>query len=280
MAALDSAERAARTVVDAPVLFVGASAFGVLKLPVEVTRPLRISVDVYGVLALLTFAFTPALLAGLYGLASNALDGDVSPGDFWTGVGDGYGNLLLAAALYALVQHLLLLSFTVLAVVVFVLLAGGLGVLAEAAADPGRVDAVTAAAGGLAVAGVVAVSVVYVAVRATVAFFLQLYKPAAALDGHGPLGAFRESARLVRANVERTLAFVLVRVFATVVLLLPGVVAVVGFLVVGGGVFDQLGRGTAGVVVVAVTAVGFAVGVVELAFLATHRVAFYRAVAD
>lgn len=280
MAALRSAERAARALLESPVLFVGAAALGVLKLPVEATRPLRISLDVYAVLALLTFAFTPVMLAGLYGLASSSLRGDGAPGDFWTGVGDGYLNLLLANLLYATVQHLLLLVFTVVAVVVFVVLAGGLGVLADASADPRTVEDASSAAGAVAVVGVVVVSVSYLAVRFTVAFFLQLYKPAAALGGNGPVSAFRESVRLVRANVERTLAFVLVRVFATVVLVLPGVVAVVAYLVVDARLLGQLEGATAGVAVAAVLVVGFAVGVVELAFLATYRVAFYRALAD
>lgn len=276
MAALDSAERAARALLESPVLFVGAAALGVLKLPVEATRPLRISLDVYALLALLTFVFTPVMLAGLYGLAAGALERTGSQDDYWQGIGDGYLNLVLANVLYALVQHVLMLVFTVVAVVVFVVLAGGLGILAQTASDPSSVQDAYAAAGLASAAGVVAVSVVYLALRATIAFYLQLYKPAAALGGHDPLTAFGESVRLVRANPESTLAFVLVRGFATVVLLLPGVVAVVAFLVVESSLLQQIEGASGAIVVAAVLVVGFAVGVVELAFLATYRVAFYR----
>ena len=281
MVALESAERAARALREFPVLFAGAAALGVLKLPVEAFRPLRISLDVYAVLALLTFAFTPVLLSGLYGLAAGALAGTGSGDDFWQGVGDGYLNLLLANLVYALVQHVLLLVFTVVAALVFVLLAGGAGVLAEVAAEPGSAEQLYAAAGFLAVGGVILVSLVYLVVRFTVAFFLQLYQPAAVVGGRGPASAFAESASLVRANPERTLAFVLVRLFAMVVLVLPGLVAVVAVVVVEGSLLEGLGRGAGPILLAAVLVVGFAVGVLELAFLATYRVAFYRSlVAD
>lgn len=276
MAALDSAERAARTLLESPVLFAAAAAFGVLKLPVEATRPLRITLDVYAVLALLTFAFTPVLLAGLYGLAAGALRGAGTTGDFWQGAGDGYLNLLLANLVYASVQHLLLLVFSVVAAVVFVVLAGGLGVLAEAAAGPENARDAYAAAGVLSTGAVVVVSVVYLAVRFTVAFFMQLYKPSAAVGGNDPLSAFAESASLVRANLESTLAFVLVRGFVMVVLLLAGLVAVVSFFLVQSSLLQQVGEGPIGIALVGVLVVGFGVGVVELAFLATYRVAFYR----
>lgn len=280
MAALDSAERAARTLLDHPVVFVGAAALGVLKLPVEATRTVRVALDVYGVLALLTFVFTPVLLAGVYGVAASALRDEAEPGAFWGGVGAGYVDLVLANVAYAVLQHLLLLFFSVVALVVFVLFAGGVGVVAGVVEDPGTAEDTYAAAGLLAVAGVVVVAVVYLAVRGLVAFHLQLYKPAAVLGDHGPLGAFRESVRLVRANVESTLAFVLVRLFATVLLVLPGVVAVVGVVVVDASVLRQLEGASAWVAVAAVLVVGFAVGVVELAFLATYRVAFYRSLVD
>lgn len=280
MAALESAERAARAMLDSPVLFVGAAALGVLKLPVEGFRPLRITADVYGVLALLTFAFTPVLLAGLYGLAAGAIGGSASSDDYWTGVGDGYLNLVLANILYALVQHLLLLVFFLAAVSVFALLAGGAGVLAEAASDPTSADTVTTAGGFVALGGFVCVSLAYLLARFSVAFFMQLYKPSAAVGGNGPVEAFRESAALVRANVESTLAFVLLRMFVMVVLVLPGVVALVASAVVESSLLEQLQTVTAGVVLATVLVVGFVVGVVELAFLATHRVAFYRSLVE
>lgn len=278
MAALESAERAARALLEFPVLFVGAAALGVLKLPVEATRPLRITLDVYAVLALLTFAFTPVMLAGLYGLAAAALRGDGSAGDFWQGIGDGYLNLLLANVVYAAVQHLLMLVFTVVAVLVFVVLAGGIGVLAELTADPAAVEDVAAAAGVVSVAGIVVIAVVYLGIRFALAFFMQLYRPSAAVGGNGPVAAFAESARLVRANPESTLAFVLVRGFAMGLLVLPGLVAVVAFVVVEVSLLDQLQE--AGPLVAAVLVVGFAVGIVELAFLATYRVTFYRSLVE
>lgn len=275
MVALESAERALRALREFPLLFGAAALFGVLKLPVEVTRPLRITYDVYAVLALLTFLFTPVLLAGLYGWADRALSGD-GTGSFWAAVGDGYGNLLLANLLYALFQHVLMFVFALVAVLAFVGLVGTVGATADPTTDPETARALYSAAGVLTVGAVVLVSFVYLLVRFTVAFFMQLYKPAAAIGGHGPLEAFRVSVRLVRANPESTLGFVLVRLFAMVLLVLPGVVAVVAMLVVETSVLQQLTETTTIIAVAGALVIGFAVGVVELAFLATYRVAFYR----
>lgn len=274
MAALESAERAVDALREVPLLFAAAGVFAVLKLPVEATRPLRITYDVYGVLALLTFLFTPVLLAGLYGLASGALAGEAA--SFWEAVGDGYANLLLANVAYAAVQHVLTFVFAVLALVVFVVLAGGLGVALESATDPTVARRATEAAGAAAIAGVVLVSLVYLALRLAVAFLLLLYRPSAALGGNGPAEAFAESVRLVRANPESALAFALVRYFAMVVLVLPGVVAGVAVVAVQSSVLGGVDETTTGVVVLVMLVVGFAIGVVQLAFLSTYRVAFYR----
>lgn len=278
MVALESAERAVRALREAPVVFAGAAAFGALKLPVEATRPLRITYDVYAVLALLTFLVTPALLAGLYTLAGAALDG--RSGAFLAGARAGYLNLLLANLARAVAVHVLTLLFSLVAVAAFVVLAGGVGGLL---ADPSAAEptaAVREAATVAAVAGVVVVSLAYLAVRATLSFFLVLYKPATTVGGNPPAAAFAESARLAWANPESVLAFVVVRYFVTVLLVLPGVVALVALLAVDATVLEQLDGAAAGVAVAAVLAVGFVVGVLELSFLATHRVAFYRSLAE
>jgi hypothetical protein len=279
MAALESAERTVRALREFPLLFGAAGLFAVLKLPVEVTRPLRITYDVYAVLALLTFLFTPVLLSGLYGLAVGALENDARA-SFWEAVGDGYGNLLLANAVYALVQHVLLLFFALLAAVTFLGLVGGVGATVDPTLDPETAREIYGAAGFLATGGVVFVSFVYLVVRFTVAFFMQLYKPSAAVGGNDPVAAFAESASLVREHPESTLGFVLLRLFAMVVLVLPGVVAVVAMLFVQSSLLGQLDQAATGVVVAAVLVVGFAVGVVELAFLSTYRVAFYRSLVE
>lgn len=278
MAALESAERAVGALREVPLVFAAAGAFAVLKLPVEATRPLRITYDVYAVLALVTFLFTPVLLAGLYGVASGALEGEAA--SFWEAVGDGYANLLLANVAYAAVHHVLTLVFAVLALVVFVVLAGGLGIALENATDPAVARRATEAAGVAAIAGVVLVSFVYLALRLAVAFFLQLYRPSAALGDNGPAAAFAESVRLVRANPESAVAFVMVRYFAMVVLVLPGVVAAVAVVAVQSRVLGGLDGTTTGIVVLAVLVVGFAIGVVQLAFLSTYRVAFYRSLSS
>lgn len=279
MAALESAERALGALREFPLLFGAAGLFAVLKLPVEATRPLRITYDVYAVLALLTFLFTPVLLAGLYGLAHGALAGD-GPGSFRSAVGDGYPNLLVANLLYALFQHLLMLLFVLVAAGTFLGLVGGVGAAVETRPDPEAARALYGAAGVVAIGGVVLVSFVYVVVRFTVSFFMQLYKPSAAIGGNGPVAAFAESARLVRANPESTLGFVLLRLFAMILLVLPGVVAVVAMVLVEVNVLGQLTEPTTGILLAVVLVVGFAIGVVELAFLATYRVAFYRSLVE
>jgi hypothetical protein len=278
MVALESAERAVRALRDAPVVFAGAAALGALKLPVEALRPLRITYDVYAVLALVTFLFTPALLAGLYALAGAALDG--RRGSFLAGARAGYLNLLLANLARAAAVHAVTLLFTLVAVATFVLLAEGVGGLLADPTAAAPTEAVQEAASLAAVAGVVVVSVAYLGVRATLSFFLLLYKPSTAIGGNGPAAAFAESARLVWANPERALAFVLVRYFVTVLLVLPGVVALVAVVAVDATVLGQLEGAAGGVVAAAVLAVAFVVGVLELSFLATHRVAFYRALSD
>lgn len=279
MAALESAERAVRTLREVPGLFLAAGAFAVLKLPVEATRTLRISLDVYAGLALLTFLFTPVLLAGLYGVAAKAL-GAAGGSSYRSAATGRYLPLVAANLLYAVVQHLLMLVFSILALLVYVVLAGGVGSVAEVSADPGMADGLYALAGVSGVLGVVGVSLVYLALRAGLAFLMQLYKPSVTVGGNGPVEAFRESARLVRANVDSTLGFVLVRYFAMVVLVLPAAVAVLALSLVDASVADQLGSTLGLVVLVILGVAGFAVGVLALGFLATHRVAFYDALTE
>jgi hypothetical protein len=279
MAALESAERAVRALREVPGLFVAAGAFAVLKLPVEATHPLRVTADVYAVLALVTFLFTPVLLAGLYGVAARALG---TPGgtSFWTAAGNRYLPLVAANAIYATVQHLLMLAFSVVAALVFALLAGGFGALAEASRDPTSADQLYALGGATSVAALVLVSLVYLLVRAGLAFLAQLYKPSVVVGGHGPIEAFRESVLLVRANVDSVLGFVLVRYFAMVVLVLPAAVAVVALTLYDVGLAGAPGPAASAAALATVVVSAFAIGVPALAFLATHRVAFYEALAE
>lgn len=308
MGAFESASRALRTLSSHPVIFAVAAAFGLLKLPVETLRFLRISY-VYGLLALLAFPFTPVLLAALYGVADAALDGDhrsdgddhrssggdhVSNGgaddhrrreegswtavlgDAWEGVRNGYLSLLVANVLYASLQHALLLVFTVLALAVLVVLLGGLFAV-ETLADGAR--AVLGALGLAGLLAVAAVALVYVVLRSAAFFVFQLYRPAAVVGGRGPIEALRESYRLVRRNPRSAAGFVLVRAFVFLVLLLPGLVALTALALVEGAIFETLAADQFMHVVLAGAVLVYVIGVVQLGFLGTYRVAFYRELA-
>lgn len=346
MGAIESASRSLRTLLRTPTLFLAAAGFGLLKLPVEAVRVSWL----YWLLALATILFTPAALAGLYGLAAGSLDDDEGgsgsrrsvrtsadddatgrpkrdgrtqadeasggrpkrdgrtvtddgAGD-WPGRGDGgtavvpvdsagadpssrrlfrdgvvggYFDLLAANVLYAFVQHAVLVVFVAVAAVV-----GGVpfgaAVAVQALADGPRV--LVGVLGLLALVLVALVAAVYVVVRAVLFFFLQLYRPAAVVGDAGPVGAFGESYRLVRANPRSAVGFVLVRAFAFLVFLLPGAVALAAFLAVELTVFEQFVGDQLALLGLGAAVLAYGIGVVQLAFLGTYRVAFYRELAD
>lgn len=290
MGAIESANRALRALLRSPVVFAAAGALGVLKVPVEAAGFLRLSY-VYGLFALLAFPFTPVLLAALYGVADAALgrerrtaggadgpDGTPDPGDAWRGVRRGYLQLLIANVLYAVVQHAILFAFTALAVLAAFALFGGL-VTAEGLVDGPGSTAVLGSVGLVGALAVGGIALCYVVVRFALFFLFQLYKPATVVGGRGPIEAFRESYGLVRANLRTVAAFVLVRAFVFVVFLVPGLVALIAFVGLEVTVFDAFVEGESTHVLLALAVLVFAIGVVQLAFLGTYRVAFYRELA-
>lgn len=364
MGAIESASRSLRTLLGTPTLFLAAAVFGLLKLPVEAFRVSWL----YWLLALATFLFTPVVLAGLYGLAAEALDddGESAPGQqarqggrpstdaagtpptpdgrpptddaggrperdgrpapdeasgnrpkpdgrtppdaadgsrakrrdggtaagvggdsadvdpprrrpFRDGVADGYLNLLAANVLYAVLQYVVLVVFLVAAAAVGAIPFGA-ALAVETMGDGGRT--LVGGLGLLALVVVALVAGVYVVVRTVLLFFLQLYKPATVVGDAGPLEAFAESYRLVRANPRSAAGFVLLRGFAFLVFLLPGVAALTAFVAVESTVFEQFVGEEPTLLRLGVVVLAFGVGVVQLAFLGTYRVAFYRELAD
>lgn len=294
MGAVESASRALRALSRQPGIFLAAAAFGLLKVPIEVTGYLHLSY-VYGLLALLAFPFTPLLLAGLYGVCDAALGRDRGlerttdggqaghaftdrPGlrDAWTGIKRGYASLLLANVLYATVQHVLLFTFTVLWLWTAIVILLFTGIALEL--PEGQLAGEMALLVGLLV--LLVLGAVYVFVRFGLAFFLQLYRPAAVVGGRGPIEAFVESIRLVRDNPRSAVGFVFVRAFVFVVLLMPGAIALISLLLVEIAVFEALVEDDAMHLLLALAVLVYCLGVVQLSFLGTYRVAFYRELVD
>ena len=294
MGAVESASLALRALSRQPAIFLAAAAFGLLKVPIELTGYLHLSY-VYWVLALLAFPCTPLLLSALYGVCDASLKRDrrlerTTDGgqvghfpsgrpdlrDAWTGIKQGYASLLIANFLYATVQHLLLFAFTVLwlsAALVVMLFAGAALELSEG----------TLAGDVVLFAGLLALTVVaavYVLVRFGLAFFLQLYRPAAVVGDRGPVEALVESIRLVRDNPRSVVGFVLIRAFVFLVLLMPGAIALIAFLVIEIAVFEALAEEGARHLLVGVAVLVYGLGVAQLGFLGTYRVAFYRELVD
>ncbi|AXG07456.1 hypothetical protein DU500_14055 [Haloplanus rubicundus] len=189
-----SAVQSLRTAVDAlsrnPVLFLGGLAYALVVLPQRALQLASVPLAP-AALQLLTFFLTPFVVAGVVGMAREALDGDASVGAF-TATGKGrYVDLLLATLVEFGIQLAFGIAFLVLALVTVVAAGGSVGPVGLAGA---------------------ALGVVLALAYLVVLFLVQFYPVVVVVDDAGPVDAVTGSVDFVRSNVASTLGYSVVTV--------------------------------------------------------------------
>jgi hypothetical protein len=261
-----------------PVVFVGTFLLAIVQTLAQVPQFAAQTLANPGVsvlISLLTpivvFLLTPFLLAGVLGMAAEAVDGGTSLGTF-VGVGKArYVALLLATLLY-----------TVLSVVIAIVLVIAIAVVV-------LVFGVTTGGGGdpsLAIAAVIALVVLALVVGFLLfVFFLQFYAVAVVVDEADVTGSFRRSYRVVRRNLLSTLGYNVLSALVSLLVALPFLAVVAGVVVLTGSVPSAPPTTTPAEatnldfspLVIAAGAVGFVlVQLLTSAITRTYSVAFYR----
>jgi len=182
-----------RTAVDAlsrnPVLFLGGLVYAALLLPQGALQLAGVPFAPL-LLQMVTFVVTPFVVAGVVGMARDALDGDTSF-DALTATGRArYLDLLLATLLEFGIQVAFGVVFVVLALVLTVLSGAG---------------GAAALVGG-------AVILILVGVYIAVLFAIQFYPVIVVVDDAGAVESVTQSVSFVRSNVFDTLGYTLVTV--------------------------------------------------------------------
>jgi hypothetical protein len=281
MSAVQSLRTAVRALSGNPVLFLGGLAYALVVLPQRALQLAAVPLAP-AALQLLTFFVTPFVVAGVVGMASEAVDGSTSV-DTLAAVGRRrYVDLLLAT----LVEFGIQLAFGVV-FVVFALLA------------------VVAAGGSIGAIGILAVLLGAALAFAylVVLLLIQFYPVLVVVDGADPIDAVTGSVAFVRSNVASTLGYSAITVALGGLTALPvsGVAAyrvltsgpgagdapgpIGGSAGPGAGETPGLGEAFAGAgggvglstpEVVALAAVSAATTALFFAFRHTYATAFYR----
>jgi hypothetical protein len=198
-----SAVQSLRTAVDAlsrsPVLVLGGLVYALVVLPQRALQLASVPLAP-AALQLITFFVTPFVVAGVVGMAREALDGDAAFGAF-TATGKGrYADLLLATLVEFGIQLAFGVAFLVLALV-----------------------AVVAAGGSIGPVGLVGAALVVLLALAylVVLFLVQFYPVLVVVDDAGPVDAVTGSVAFVRSNVVSTLGYSVVTVALGLLAALP-----------------------------------------------------------
>jgi len=190
MSAVQSLRTATDTLSRSPILFLGGLAYALVVLPQRALQLAGIPLAP-AALQLVTFFVTPFVVAGVVGMAREALDGDTSLGAFTATGTDRYVDLLLATLVEFGIQLAFGVAFLVLALIALVAGGGGAGTAALVGAGLG-----------------ILLAVVYLAVL----FLIQFYPVIVVVDDAGPVDAITDSVAFVRANVVSTLGYSVVTV--------------------------------------------------------------------
>jgi hypothetical protein len=209
MAAIRALRGALAALAGSPVVFLAGLFLSLVVLPQSALQLAGVPLVPF-LLQVVTFFVTPFLVAGLVGMADEALDGSTALGTL-TRVGrERYVPLLLG-------------NFVQLAIVIVFAIV--VGVVAVAVALIVGVGAVTgggssAGVGGAAIlAGVVLLllAVVFLVVQ----FFLQFFAVSIVVGETGAIDGFKRSYRLVRDNIVATLGYSAVTIVASVATAAP-----------------------------------------------------------
>jgi len=199
-----SAVQSLRTAVGAlsrnPILFVGGLVYAAVLLPQRALQLASVPF-VPALIQLLTFFVTPFVIAGVVGMAREAVDGDTSLGAFTATGTDRYVDLLLGTLVEFGIQLAFGVAFLVLAL------------LALVAAGGGSVGPVTLVGAAL----VVALALAYLVVL----FLIQFYPVIVVVDDAGPVDAVTGSVDFVRNNVVSALGYSAVTVVLGALAALP-----------------------------------------------------------
>jgi len=189
-----SAVQSLRTAVDAlsrnPVLFLGGLVYALVVLPQRALQLASVPLAP-AALQLLTFFLTPFVVAGVVGLAREALDGDASFGTLTETGTARYVDLLLGTLVEFGIQLAFGIAFVVLALL-----------------------AVVAAGGSVGPVGILgaALGVLLALAYLVVLFLIQFYPVLVVVDGAGPVDAVTGSVAFVRGNVVSTLGYSVITV--------------------------------------------------------------------
>jgi hypothetical protein len=189
MSAVQSLRRAIGVLSRSPILFLGGLVYAIVVLPQRALQLAGVPLAP-ALLQLLTFFVTPFVLAGVVGMAREALDDETSLGAFTATGKDRYVDLLLGTLVEFGIQLAFGVAFVVLAVLAIV--GGG---------SAGPVTILGAAIGVL-------LALAYVVVL----FLIQFYPVVVVVDDAGPIDAVTGSVDFVRSNVVSTLGYSVITV--------------------------------------------------------------------
>lgn len=281
MAAIASLRRALGALTGSPVLFLGGLALGVILLPQTVTQLAGVPAVPF-LLQVVTFFVTPFVVAGLIGMADEALDGGTSLSTLRAVGRERYVPLLFGN----LIEFAITVVFGIVAVILAVVFAVVVGVSAVGAG--GGFSPAAVGSGALVFAALV-FGVLLLAFLVVV-FFVQFFPVAIVVDELGSIDGFRRSYAVVRSNLLPALGFSLINLLISLASAAP----VTGFALwrtlqrlegVGAGPAPgpgpEPGMGLASGLfttteAVAVGLVSLALSVVLTTFFQTYATAFYR----
>ncbi|WP_129115031.1 DUF7847 domain-containing protein [Halegenticoccus tardaugens] len=271
MSAIGSLRTAVRTLRRTPLLFGVAFAYGLALLPQTALQFLGVPLASVALQAA-AFFVGPFALAGVVGLAANALDGaPVGVGSFVRSGKENYVRVLLGTILETAIVLVFVAAFVFGTIVVGVAAVGS-GAGAEAVLP-----------------SVLAVALLAGVPYLVVAFFIQFFPVAIVVDDAGVSDAFARSYQLVRANLRSALGYSIVAHGVSLLLSAPVVAYVVyrsldGFAGIGADAAAGSGAGPVpGMVrtalsppeVAAVSVASLAATTATFAFLHTYAVAFF-----
>ncbi|AFK18828.1 hypothetical protein E6P09_08585 [Haloferax mediterranei ATCC 33500] len=276
MAAIKSLQTALRGIRTNPVLFLGGLILGLVVLPQTAAQLAQIPLLPLALQAL-TFFITPFIIAGIYGMADEAVESDTSRTSLstLTDVGrEKYVPLLLA--------NVVELGITLPFVIIFIFLAiAGVFTLGISAAATGS---------GLALNGGVIVLLLFagllVLAYIIIMFFIQFFPVAVVVNDAGAIESFQQSYRFVWSNIVPTLGYSVIQVVAGIITALP----VLGFVFfrtiqdfqtiqsTGGAATAGMpaGMGFSAVEIAAITLLSLAMQMLLTAFKTTYAVAFFE----
>lgn len=207
MAAIQSLRTGLSALGRNPVLFLGGLLYGLVVLPQNATILIG-ATSAAPLLQIVTFFVTPFIIAGLIGMAGEALDGDTTLGTFARIGRARYVSLLAGKFVEFGISVLFVVLFVVVALASVVAL--GIGFSAGSGV----------ASGGsmLVAAGIVALLVL---AALLVVFFIQFFPVAIAFDDADAIEGFKRSVSLVRSNLLSTLGYSVINFVVALVTALP-----------------------------------------------------------